>query len=67
MKFKRPDLEKQAKADEERFDGMGPSAKNALVSELKKFWPIAAEMWPTKFLYSETANPAKQTDAKQGQ
>lgn len=62
MKFKRHDLEKQAKADEERFDAMGSSAKNALISELKKFWPIAADVWPTKFLYAETDPKQPNTD-----
>ena len=57
MKIKRVDLEKQAKLDNERFDRMGQSSKNALVSELKKFWPLASKVWPSKFLYEDPDDP----------
>lgn len=56
MSFTRSELQEQAEADRAYFDKRGASVKNALVSELKKFWPVAAGVWPTKFLYAKDAS-----------
>ncbi len=51
--FKKEDFRNQIVKDQELFDSMPNNVKNALVSELKKFWPKAHVIWPEKFSYEQ--------------
>lgn len=52
-KIKRDDLRDQFQKDTDFFNDMPNNVKNALISELKKFWPKANQIWPTKFSYEQ--------------
>jgi hypothetical protein len=53
VSFTRADLRDQLERDEAYFGGMRANAKNALVSEIKKFWPRAGDIWKSKFVDPE--------------
>jgi hypothetical protein len=66
VSFTRSQLNEPAKADSAYFDKRGASVKNALVSELKNFWPTAADVWPKKFQYAERERERERERHNQG-